>query len=141
MNAILLCIGTDLVIGDCLGPIVGEILINRNVNAYVYGTLTRPVTAKNLTSYIEFIKSKHNLPIIAIDSCVGENIGNISLKSGPLAPGAADGKKLPLVGDLSITATTCAYPPSDKRFAAVRVGFVYSLALKVADLITDLISR
>lgn len=46
MNAILLCIGTDLVIGDCLGPIVGEILINRNVNAYVYGTLTRPVTAK-----------------------------------------------------------------------------------------------
>lgn len=141
MNVILLCIGTDSVNGDCLGPVVGEILVNRNVNAFVYGTITRPVTAKNLNTYIDFINANHSLPIIAIDSSVGKNVGEVSVRKGSLLPGAADGKNLPPVGDISVTAVTCAYPPGDKRFAEVRLGFVYKLALKVADAVCELIAR
>ena len=56
---IVLCIGSDRVTGDCLGPIVGQMLTERKANAYVYGTLDRPVTALNLKDAIAHI-SKGN---------------------------------------------------------------------------------
>ena len=44
-----LCIGTDRVIGDALGPVVGELLVSAfNAPFFVYGTLASPVTALNL---------------------------------------------------------------------------------------------
>ena len=126
---VVMCIGTDLVGGDCLGPMVGQLLIARDLSAYVYGTLESPITALNLKEYYAFIKENHCSTIIAVDSCVGENVGKISVSSGGLFPGAASDKKLPMVGDISVTAVTSCFPPSDKRFSAVRLGFVYSLAI------------
>ncbi|MCH5163430.1 MAG: spore protease YyaC [Clostridiales bacterium] len=136
---VIMCIGTDLVGGDCLGPLVGQLLIARNLPCFVYGTLYDPITALNLKDYYAFIKKNHISTVIAVDSCVGENVGRISVNSGGLLPGAAGGKDLPMVGDISVTAVTSSYPPSDKRFASVRLGFVYSLALQVADTIETLI--
>ena len=136
---VVMCIGTDLVGGDCLGPVVGQLLIARNLPAYVYGTLDSPITALNLREYYSFIKQKHTSLVIAVDSCVGENVGRISVNNGGLLPGAASNKSLPMVGDISVTAVTSSYPPSDKRFASVRLGFVYSLALKVVDAVEKLI--
>lgn len=135
-----MCIGTDLVGGDCLGPIVGQLLIKSNVPAYVYGTLDRPITATNLCEYYEFIRSNHSAPLIAVDSCVGKDVGQISVAKGALRPGAASGKKLPAVGDISVTAVTCAFPPSDKRFASVRLGFIWSLAQNVVNEILKLLA-
>ena len=137
---VVMCIGTDLVGGDCLGPLVGQMLIARNLSAYVYGTLDDPITALNLKEYYSFIKRHHGSTVIAVDSCVGENVGRICVSGGGLLPGAASDKDLPMVGDISITAVTSSFPPSDKRFASVRLGFVYSLAVKVADTIERLIS-
>ncbi|MBR2967803.1 MAG: spore protease YyaC [Clostridia bacterium] len=136
---VIMCIGTDVVGGDCLGPMVGQMLIERNLPAFVYGTLNNPITALNLTSYYAVIKENHSSTIVAVDSCVGKNVGNVYLNSGGIFPGAASGKNLPMVGDLSVTAVTCNYPPTDKRFFSVRLGFVYSLALKVADVIENLV--
>ena len=45
---IILCIGSDLVLGDSLGPLIGTLLLKRNVEAYVYGTLGSPITAKEV---------------------------------------------------------------------------------------------
>ncbi|MFU0824527.1 spore protease YyaC [Clostridium sp.] len=104
---IFLCIGTDRSTGDSLGPLIGHKLQNILSDEFIlYGTLEHPVHAKNLCSVIEEINLKYNDPyIIAIDACLGslQNIGNIVIEDKPLSPGAAMNKKLPSVGNLSIT--------------------------------------
>lgn len=104
---IFLCIGTDRSTGDSLGPLIGNKLQNIvSPDLILYGTLEFPVHAKNLVSILDEINSKYKNPyIIAIDACLGgiQNIGNIIVEDKPLSPGAAMNKKLPEVGDLSIT--------------------------------------
>lgn len=134
---VVLCIGSDRVTGDCLGPIVGQMLVERGANAFVYGTLARPVTALNLKDAVRHIKSAHgDKKVLAIDSSVGKlgDVGKIHIAFGSIAPGSADGKKLPKVGDVSITATVT--DPRKTPLSAVRLGVVYSLATDIADRIT-----
>ena len=131
---IVLCIGSDRVTGDCLGPMVGQMLVERGANAFVYGTLARPVTALNLKDAVKHIKTAHgDKKVLAIDSSVGKlcDVGKIRVAFGSIAPGSADGKKLPKVGDVSITATVT--DPRKTPLSAVRLGTVYSLALDIAD--------
>ncbi len=45
-NLVFLCIGTTKIIGDSVGPKVGDKLKDLNVNAYVYGNTARQVTAQ-----------------------------------------------------------------------------------------------
>lgn len=104
-NYLILCIGTDRYIGDCLGPLVGTMLEKMELQCPVFGTLENPIHAVNLKkqlTYIEYTYPNHK--IIALDACLGveENIGSIQLKKGCLFPGKGVGKKLPAVGDLSI---------------------------------------
>lgn len=134
---VILCIGSDRVTGDCLGPIVGQMLIERNVNAFVYGNLDRPVTALNLKDALKHIRSVHkDKKVLAIDSSVGKqsDVGKIRIAFGSIAPGSADGKKLPKVGDVSITATVT--DPVNTPLSAVRLGVVYSLARNITDRIS-----
>ncbi len=131
---VILCIGSDRVTGDALGPIVGQMLVERNVNAFVYGTLSRPVTALNLKENVRHIHSAHaDKKVLAIDSSVGKlsDVGKIRVAFGAIAPGSADGKRLPKVGDVSITATVTDL--SKTPLSAVRLGTVYSLARDIAD--------
>lgn len=104
---ILLCIGTDRSTGDSLGPIVGErlkFLCRKNI--YIYGDLENPIHAKNLKDTIKEINKKYKKPyVIAIDASLGnaQNVGNVIIEKKPLCPGSALNKKLPKVGDLSIS--------------------------------------
>ena len=130
---VVLCIGSDRVTGDCLGPIVGQLLVERGANAFVYGTLERPVTALNLKDAVKHIYETHpDKKILAIDSSVGKlaDVGKIRIAFGAIAPGSADGKKLPKVGDVSVTATVT--DPHKTPLAAVRLGTVYALAGRIA---------
>ena len=102
-----LCIGTDRSTGDSLGPLIGYKLkfLSKN-NIYIYGTLEKPVHAKNLVNVLEGISSNYDNPyIVAIDSSLGSlnNVGKIFIEQKPIAPGIALNKNLPLVGELSIT--------------------------------------
>ncbi|WP_032123313.1 spore protease YyaC [Clostridium amazonitimonense] len=104
---IFLCIGTDRSTGDSLGPLIGHKLkfLMRN-NISIYGNLEHPIHAKNLEETInEINESFPNSFIIAIDACLGnlQNVGKIFINKSPLYPGAAMNKKLPPVGDISIT--------------------------------------
>lgn len=104
---IFICIGSDRSTGDSLGPLVGYKLksLPRN-NIYVHGTLENPIHAKNIVSMLDEINSSFKNPyIIAIDSCLGSlnNIGKIFIQKKPLLPGLALNKKLPAVGEMSIT--------------------------------------
>ncbi|OPJ58680.1 spore protease YyaC [Clostridium oryzae] len=104
---VFLCIGTDRSTGDSLGPLVGDKLDFLNHSRIViYGNLKSPVHAKNLQDTLNLIKISYTDPyIIAIDASLGSihNVGKIIIENKPLTPGAAMNKKLPPVGDLSIT--------------------------------------
>lgn len=104
---VFLCIGTDRMTGDCLGPLIGHRLEQYFSGAVpVFGTLRHPVHALNLEQTIAQIHRIHpDAFLIVIDAALGlpEHIGSITLRSGSLSPGQGMRKKLPSVGDLSIT--------------------------------------
>lgn len=142
-SPVVLCIGSDRVTGDALGPLTGHILTRQlNVPAYVYGSLFSPVTALNLEETVRFIGRRHaGLPVLAVDSSVGkaEDVGMIRILSGGLYPGSADGKSLPKVGDVSVTATVTDAPTAP--LTSVRLGFVYRLAESIASGIYDAVKE
>ncbi|NYE57580.1 spore protease YyaC [Carboxydothermus ferrireducens] len=104
---VILCIGTDRSTGDAFGPLVGSFLKNARINFFhVYGCLEEPVHAVNLEETLKNIYLQYKNPfLIAVDASLGSlnSVGQIVLKDGPLNPGAALNKKLPPVGDLSLT--------------------------------------
>ncbi len=106
-NIVILCIGSDRATGDCLGPIIGYKLEKLQYkNLAIYGTLNKPVHAKNLESTLDMIKSKYDNPfIIAIDASLGKDkhVGYVTLAEGSLKPGIGVDKELPQVGDICIT--------------------------------------
>lgn len=104
---VFLCIGSDRLTGDCLGPFVGHKLEKHyQKKAVIYGTLEHPVHAKNLEHTLREIEKLYSDPFfIAIDASLGidEHIGCITLSNGSLSPGEGVQKKLPPVGDIAIT--------------------------------------
>lgn len=104
---VFLCIGTDRVTGDCLGPYVGHQLSRFEMQrTFVYGTLSHPVHALNLPSVIRFIEQAHpDALVIAIDASLGQkkHLGYVTIGDGALYPGAGVQKDLPPVGDIHIT--------------------------------------
>ncbi len=133
---VVLCIGSDRVTGDCIGPLVGHLLSARDLDCEVLGTLDSPVTALNLADAVVAVKRRYaGRKVIAVDSCVGDSseLGFIRVRRGSLRPGLACGKSLPKVGDVSVTATVAA-GKADNLYS-VRLGFVYSLATRIADAI------
>lgn len=104
---VVLCVGSDLVIGDALGPVTGTLLKNKTegLACYVYGSLSSPVTAKEVKYVNNFLRRTHpNRKIIAIDAAVGEagDVGLIKISDNALRPGSGANKKLGKVGDVSI---------------------------------------
>ena len=54
---VIVCVGSDLVVGDSLGPIVGTKLNEKlQGKAFVYGTLLSPVTAREISVIQKEIK-------------------------------------------------------------------------------------
>lgn len=108
-NYIFLCVGSDKIIGDSYGPLVGEKLKKNFKNMYhnieVYGTLEEPVSAVNLEKKVEEIYRKYKHPcIIAIDSALGsqDKIGTIFVSNSKMQCGKGTNKKMIYVGDISI---------------------------------------
>ncbi|MDO4340460.1 MAG: spore protease YyaC [Eubacteriales bacterium] len=104
---VFLCIGSDRMTGDCLGPYIGRQLTRCNPRgASVYGTLDSPVHALNLEEYSSLIRFRHpDALVIAIDACLGQkkHLGYVTIGNGALYPGAGVRKELPPVGDIHIT--------------------------------------
>lgn len=112
---VIVCIGTDRSTGDSLGPLVGSKLTERlstlpgrgthGSRLAVYGTLDEPVHAANLTEWVGSVTLKHpGAAIIAVDACLGknDNVGSISIRTGPLKPGTGVNKSLPSVGNVHL---------------------------------------
>ncbi len=106
-QVVVLCVGSDRSTGDALGPLTGSRLQELGLPGLVVrGTLEEPVHASNLEAVLEEVAARHSgLPLLAVDACLGapEAVGTINLGPGPLRPGAGVHKRLPEVGDLSLT--------------------------------------
>ena len=60
---VFLCIGSDRITGDSLGPLIGrQLLCHRWQHSFIYGTLEEPVHALNLASVLEMIKK--SIPLL-----------------------------------------------------------------------------
>ena len=131
-SIIILCIGTDRATGDCLGPLVGDYLNTAIPGLPVFGTLSHPVHALNLEDTISLIHKRHKNPfIIAVDASLGipEHIGYATLSASPLIPGKGVNKKLPAIGNVSITGiVNIAGFPNSVLLQSTRLHTVVTLA-------------
>ena len=134
---IFICIGSDLVLGDSLGPLVGTFLKRKRISSYVYGTLNYPITAKEIEYAKKYLKQMHPESItIAIDAAVGsaEDIGLIRVLNKGLKPGLGVEKNLSVIGDISIVGIVSEKSLKNySLFNLTRLNLVYKMAEKISD--------
>ena len=138
-NPIIACIGSTKDVGDSLGPIVGQLLVEKyTTDAIIVGTLTDPLHAINLTERINAtIKHYPKSKVLAVDACnFLENKDCVRIIRGGIKPGLASGKDLPRVGNFSIVASS--YKFGGKTHC---LGKIYLLADKIAKLINFIVSQ
>lgn len=136
-KTLIVCIGTDKCIGDCLGPLVGTLLKEKFFPLNVFGTLESPIHALNLDKKItEILKNYPGYKIVAIDACLGDSksIGEIHTRNEPIHPGKGVGKTLRSVGDTSIIAIVDSSENIDLFTSRpIRLSFILDMAKVIVD--------
>lgn len=131
-NSVIVCIGTDKCIGDCLGPLVGSILTENFFPLPVYGTLSSPIHALNISERLDEIYKGHpDASIIGVDACLGDecNIGEIRIRDHAIHPGKGVGKQLPEVGVASVIGIVDSSDNSELFFSHnIRLSFIMDMA-------------
>ena len=134
---IFVCIGSDLIMGDSLGPLVGTLLRKKQISSFVYGTLNFPITAKEIEYAKTNLKLMHpNSKIIAIDAAVGiaDDVGLIKVCDKGLKPGLGVNKNLGQIGDISIIGIVAAKSLQNYNlYNLTRLNLIYKMAEKIAD--------
>lgn len=140
-NTVIVCIGTDKCIGDCLGPLVGSILIDNKFPLPVYGTLSSPIHALNIDERLKKIHANHpDSTIIGVDACLGnkEDIGQVRTRNYAIHPGKGVGKELPEVGIASIIGIVDSSENSEFFFSrSIRLSFIMDMAKTISKAIID----
>ncbi len=142
---VIVCVGSDLVIGDSLGPLTGSMLTfkTQGLGAYIYGTLHAPITAKEVKYLKDFLRHTHpHRPIIAVDAAVGktEDVGIIKVSAQPLAPGSGANKKLGSFGDATVLGVVAEKSLGNYAlFNGTRLRLVHSMADQISEGIATLL--
>ena len=137
---LVLCIGTDAVIGDAVGPLLGTWLQGNNV--WAAGCLHTPINSDEVGTVAAEVKAYNAegpLWALAVDanlSTVKE--GTIWFEPTPCMPGSGIGHLLPMLGDASIYAAVTspilfgsaryAAEQNRNRLGVVRLSLVYDVA-------------
>lgn len=104
---VFLCIGSNKIIGDCFGPLVGNFL-SKNIwskDIDVLGTIDNPITYNNYFKVSNEIKKKYINPcIISIDAALGKRncVGEIYVGWGKIEMGKAIHKTLICESNINI---------------------------------------
>ncbi len=144
---VVVCIGSDLAIGDSLGPLTGSLLKKGgNIGgAYVYGTLKSPVTAREVKYLNDFLRKTHpDSKIIAVDAAVGEDseVGLIKISNTPIKPGSGANKRLGKIGDVSVLGVVAKRSAfSYSALNLTRLNMVYTMADVIAQSLIGYLSR
>lgn len=132
---IILCVGSDLVVGDSLGPYIGTNLVKKlQGKAFVYGTLENPVTALEIETVKKTITKLHPYSkILVIDAAVGkkEEIGYVKILSTSIKPGQGINKDLPPIGDVSIIGIVGEACKENILNQSIRFSLVYKLCIDI----------
>ena len=106
-DMVIMCIGSDLYIGDAFGPLVGTFLSNNVfLENKVYGTLKNPITSRNINEMTRKIQAENpNKKILVIDAMISRSleVGDIIVMDSGISPGLGVKKMFPRVGDISLT--------------------------------------
>lgn len=132
---VIVCIGSDIVVGDSLGPYVGTKL-NKLIGekSFIYGTLDNPITAKEIPIVSQTIKTLHpRSKIIVIDAAVGnkEDVGQVKIYDQGIKPGLGVNKNLPLIGDVSIIGIVSDKLGDKNALTSVRMWLIEKLATDI----------
>jgi len=148
-QTIVVCIGTNAIIGDALGPLVGTMLQKTNIGCKILGTLNEPIHAKN------YPKISNDYNIIAIDSRIAHSdkyfigdvvitnkIGDILITSRPITPRFGQLNK---IDQISILGTVLVSPNRDEEFIHLalkntRLNIIYEMAEEITENVRDLLS-
>ncbi len=133
---IIVCVGSDMVLGDSLGPLVGTMLKKKQVSAYVYGTLNYPITAKEVDYAKKYLKLMHpESVVVAVDAAVGngDDVGLLRVLNRGLKPGLGVDKDLEAIGDVSVIGIVASKSLKNYNlFNLTRLNLVYRMAEKIA---------
>lgn len=142
---VIVCIGSDLAVGDSLGPITGSMLKykTQGLRAFIYGTLASPVTAKEIKYLRAFLKETHKgSQVIAVDAAVGAegDVGLLKLSDSPLLPGAGANKKLGAIGDISVMGIVAEKSISNFGLLnTTRLNLVYTMSEIISEAIATVL--
>ena len=142
---VVVCVGSDLAIGDSLGPLVGSMLRfkTQELGAYIYGSLSSPVTAKEVRYIGRFLKRTHaDRQIIAVDAAVGEesDVGLIKVNDLPLKPGSGASKDLGKFGDITVMGVVAEKSIGNYALLhSTRLRLVYKMAEQISDALASLL--
>ena len=146
-ETVVVCIGSDRVSGDMLGPLVGSSLREEyKLPCPVYGAVGESVNGLNLEEYLAMLERRHKQSrIIAVDAALGkeEDVGKIRLKKGGIKAGGALDRAGNKVGDLGVVGVVASeQKPKDVYATLLGVPFslVETLAKRIARLIHDALS-
>jgi len=141
-ETVVICIGSDRVSGDMLGPLVGSALREEyRLPCPVYGWIGESVNGLNLEEYLAMVRVKHpHSLLIAVDAALGktEDVGKVRLKKGGIKAGGALERKGEKIGDLGVIGVVASERPAREVYAAllsVPFSLVESLAARIALLI------
>ena len=102
-DLVVVAFGTPLIAGDAFAPLVADaIRENFKLPIFVYGTTDNPINGKNMTEWLDFVKTVHkNALFVAIDASLGLNVGGIVVRKDGVCPAAVNGKRRRF-GDIGI---------------------------------------
>lgn len=131
---VIICVGSDLVLGDSLGPLIGTMIRNNGCDAFVYGSLGNLVTAKDIPNLNERIRKTHpKSPILVVDAAVGdrEDVGMIRVIDKGIKPGLGVNKDLEKIGDYSVIGIVA---PKDggRSLSKTRLNLIYLMAEQIS---------
>ena len=144
-ETVFLCIGTDRIIGDSLGPIVGTMLQEKLekynfFNITIYGTLQENICYTNIQDILKVINKNHkNACIIVVDAALSheDNIGKIFVSKEKMILGKGLSKQKIEVGDISIKAVVGKnYKLSKYNFSSLQ-NISLNVVIRLAQLISD----
>jgi len=99
---VFICIGTNKIMGDCLGPIVGTYLKSKFKDR-LYGDIYNPIDYNSIHSILNLLEPKNEkCTRILVDSALGENVGDIVINSGGINIGEGILKGKQIVADINI---------------------------------------
>ena len=131
---VIVCIGSVGVVGDALGPLVGDLLRDKyQVPAYVYGGVKHPVNGINYPLYCAHLKKMHPKSlVIAVDACVGDvkDVGSVKYTARGLKAGEALNKNLGSIGDIGVMGVVA--PRSNNNLVSL-MSTPYSLVEKMSE--------